>query len=59
LPDGVPLTLFEERAGQPVGAIEQPLHEARVRGWLADEPGLLRPTAQGLEVLNRLLGLFC
>jgi oxygen-independent coproporphyrinogen-3 oxidase len=59
LPDGVPLALFEERAGQPVGAIEEPLHEARVRGWLADEPGVLRPTARGLDVLNRLLGLFC
>jgi oxygen-independent coproporphyrinogen-3 oxidase len=59
LPDGVPLALFEERAGQPVAAIEEPLHEARVRGWLADEPGMLRPTAGGLEMLNRLLGLFC
>ena len=59
LPDGVPLALFEERAGQPVGAIEEPLREAQVRGWLADDPGILRPTAQGLEVLNRLLGLFC
>ncbi len=59
LPDGVPLALFEERAGQPVGAIEGPLREARARGWLADEEGMLRPTASGLEVLNRLLGLFC
>jgi putative oxygen-independent coproporphyrinogen III oxidase len=59
LPHGVPLALFEERAGQPVDAIEEPLHEARARGWLADEPGMLRPTAAGLEVLNRLLGLFC
>jgi putative oxygen-independent coproporphyrinogen III oxidase len=59
LPDGVPLALFEERAGQPAGAIEQPLREARVRGWLADDPGMLRATARGLEVLNRLLGLFC
>ena len=59
LPDGVPLKLFEERAGQPVGAIERPLEEARARGWIADEPGVLRPTASGLEVLNRLLALFC
>jgi oxygen-independent coproporphyrinogen-3 oxidase len=59
LPDGVPLALFEERAGQPVGAIREALDEARVRGWLADEPAMLRPTAAGLEVLNRLLGLFC
>ena len=59
LPDGVPLALFEERAGQPVSTIEEPLREARGRGWLADEPGVLRPTAAGLEVLNRLLALFC
>jgi oxygen-independent coproporphyrinogen-3 oxidase len=59
LRDGVPVALFEERAGQPVGAIEKPLHEARARGWLADEPGVLRPTVSGFELLNRLLGLFC
>jgi putative oxygen-independent coproporphyrinogen III oxidase len=59
LPHGVPLALFEQRAGQPVGAIERPLDEARARLWLADEPGMLRPTASGLDMLNRLLGLFC
>jgi putative oxygen-independent coproporphyrinogen III oxidase len=59
LPEGVPVALFEERAGQTVGAIEEGLHAARARGWLADEPGVLRPTASGLEVLNRLLALFC
>jgi oxygen-independent coproporphyrinogen-3 oxidase len=59
LPDGVPLALFEERAGQSLAAIEEPLHEARSRGWLADEPGVLRPTASGLDMLNRLLALFC
>ena len=59
LPDGVPLALFEERAGQSVDVIEEPLEEARVRGWLAGEPGILRPTASGLEMLNRLLELFC
>jgi oxygen-independent coproporphyrinogen-3 oxidase len=59
LPEGVPLTLFEERAGQPVASIEESLHEARARGWLAEEPGMLRPTGSGLDMLNRLLGLFC
>jgi putative oxygen-independent coproporphyrinogen III oxidase len=59
LPEGVPLALFEETAGQPVGAIEEPLLAARAHGWIADEPGMLRPTASGLEVLNRLLALFC
>jgi oxygen-independent coproporphyrinogen-3 oxidase len=59
LPEGVPVALFEERAGQAVGAIEEGRHAARACGWLADEPDVLRPTASGLEVLNRLLGLFC
>ena len=59
LPEGVPFTLFEERAGQPVGAIEEGVRLARARGWLADDPGVLRPTASGLEMLNLLLGLFC
>jgi oxygen-independent coproporphyrinogen-3 oxidase len=59
LPDGVPLALFEARAGQSVDAIEKPIEEARARGWLVDEPNMLRPTASGLEMLNRLLALFC
>ncbi|HUL82746.1 MAG TPA: radical SAM family heme chaperone HemW [Gammaproteobacteria bacterium] len=59
LPGGVPVALFEQRAGQELAAIEEPLRDARARGWLAEEPGMLRPTAAGLEVLNRLLALFC
>jgi putative oxygen-independent coproporphyrinogen III oxidase len=59
LPDGVPLALFEQRAGQELAAIEGPLQNARARGWLVDEPGVLRPSAAGLELLNRLLALFC
>jgi len=59
LPDGVPLALFEQRTGQELGAIEGPLRDAYARGWLVDEPDVLRPSAAGLEVLNRLLGLFC
>jgi oxygen-independent coproporphyrinogen-3 oxidase len=59
LPDGVPLALFEQRAGQDVAAIDAPLRDARACGWLVDEPGVLRPSATGLEVLNRLLALFC
>jgi len=57
--DGVPVALFEQRAGQELAALERPLREARARGWLVDEPGVLRPSAAGLEVLNRLLALFC
>jgi oxygen-independent coproporphyrinogen-3 oxidase len=59
LPDGVPLALFEQRAGQELAAIEEPLRDAQARGWLVDEPDVMRPSAAGLEVLNRLLALFC
>jgi len=59
LPDGVPFALFQQRAGQEIAAIERPLRDARTRGWLADEPGVLRPSSAGLEGLNRLLALFC
>jgi putative oxygen-independent coproporphyrinogen III oxidase len=59
LPDGVSRTLFEERAGVPVAAIEPGLRDALARGWLATDPGVLRPTAAGLQMLNPLLALFC
>jgi oxygen-independent coproporphyrinogen-3 oxidase len=58
LPEGVTIACYEERTGQPLSAIEEPIEEARRRGWLAEDPGLLRPTAAGLQVLNALLALF-
>jgi oxygen-independent coproporphyrinogen-3 oxidase len=59
LPAGVPQTLFAERAGVPVAAIEPGVRDALARGWLAADPGVLRPTAAGLQMLNPLLALFC
>ncbi len=56
--DGVPQQWFVERAGLPLEAIAGPHREAVDRGWLADEPGRLRATPAGREVLNRLLELF-
>ena len=58
LVEGVPEQWLVDRAGVPLDAIAGPRREALARGWLADEPGRLRPTAAGREVLNRLLELF-
>jgi putative oxygen-independent coproporphyrinogen III oxidase len=59
LVDGVAVACFESRAGQPLGNIAVPLTVARSRGWLAAEGSMLRPTAQGLQMLNSVLALFC
>lgn len=59
LPDGVPATLFEERTGLGLGAIERELEHARSRGWLGADRDVLVPTAAGLQMLNPLLSLFC
>jgi putative oxygen-independent coproporphyrinogen III oxidase len=59
LPDGVPLQLFEERTGQPAESIEPGRREAIDRGWLTPARDVLEPTAAGLQMLNRLLALFC
>jgi putative oxygen-independent coproporphyrinogen III oxidase len=56
--DGVPGSMFEARAGQPLEAIEAPRRAAVVHGWLAPEVTTLRATSAGLEKLNRLLALF-
>jgi oxygen-independent coproporphyrinogen-3 oxidase len=59
LPGGVPSAWLEERAGIPAVALAGELAEARGRGWLAEDPAVLKPTAAGLEVLNALVALFC
>jgi len=58
LVDGVPTSAFSARAGQPAAAIEPARVAAVERGWLADDPNILRATPRGLEQLNRLLALF-
>ncbi len=59
LPEGVEVDCFEQRTGVAIGSIEAPRAAAATRGWLADEPGLLKATPDGLQHLNALLGLFC
>lgn len=58
LPDGVDVELFEARAGQAVATIAEGRAAAAERGWLVDDPAVLRATPAGLERLNRLLELF-
>ncbi len=55
---GVPLTLFSERTGLPLTAIEKSALAARQQGLLAIDNGYLRPTPLGRRFLNRLIGLF-
>jgi oxygen-independent coproporphyrinogen-3 oxidase len=58
LPEGISVECYVGRTGQPLGAIEEPLQEAVRRGWMAADPGVLQPTASGLQMLNSLLALF-
>jgi oxygen-independent coproporphyrinogen-3 oxidase len=58
LADGVGVEVFEARAGQPVATLAAGRATAVERGWLVDDPAMLRATPAGLERLNRLLELF-
>ncbi|WP_445144695.1 radical SAM family heme chaperone HemW [Dyella sp. Tek66A03] len=56
--DGVPLADFAERTGLPAERIAAALAAARQRGWLTDDPDLLRTTALGQRFLNDVIGAF-
>ena len=58
LPYGVADEVFAARAGQPTANIAAARALGIGRGWLAAEPGVLRATPAGFQVLNRLLELF-
>lgn len=58
LPGGVTVTMFEQRTGQGIEAIAEPLAVAAERGWLGLESEFLRATPAGLRMLNSLLELF-
>jgi len=55
---GVAASLWEQRTGLPLSALDVPLAEARRLGLMEPDPALLRPTALGHRHLNRLLELF-
>jgi oxygen-independent coproporphyrinogen-3 oxidase len=59
LREGIAVAAFEQRAGQPISSIAAPLDAARSRGWLSHDRDVLRPTADGQQLLNALLSLFC
>lgn len=58
LRDGVSIACFEARTGQALGAIQRPLREAIRRGWMSEEPTVLKTTPSGLQFLNLVLALF-
>ncbi|HJU25450.1 MAG TPA: oxygen-independent coproporphyrinogen III oxidase-like protein, partial [Rhodanobacteraceae bacterium] len=58
LVDGIPSGEFPARTGLPEAEIEAPLRMARTRGWLEDDPRILRATALGQRFLNDLIELF-
>jgi oxygen-independent coproporphyrinogen-3 oxidase len=58
LTDGVPLSLFSERTGLPLEAIQKSALAGRHQGLMELTKERLRPTALGRRFLNRLIGLF-
>jgi len=58
LVEGTPATLFEERTGLLLAALEPALSRVRARGLMETDPGRLQPTATGLRFLNDLLQEF-
>ena len=58
LTEGVPVALFEERAGRPLTDIARELEEAERRGLITRDHLRLAPTALGRRFLNDLLQIF-
>jgi putative oxygen-independent coproporphyrinogen III oxidase len=58
LADGIELSRFVERTGQPLAAIDKALGAAAARGLIARDGQRLAPTARGFDFLNDLQQLF-
>ncbi|KPK40671.1 MAG: coproporphyrinogen III oxidase [Gammaproteobacteria bacterium SG8_47] len=58
LVDGFDAQLFVERTGLSLAQIQTPLREAVQRGWLSWREPNVRPSAEGMRVLNEVLLLF-
>ncbi|HET9818601.1 MAG TPA: oxygen-independent coproporphyrinogen III oxidase-like protein, partial [Rhodanobacteraceae bacterium] len=58
LNDGVAPVDFSTRTGLPLEAIEAPLHIARTRGWLLDDPARIQATPLGRRFLNDVIEAF-
>lgn len=51
-------TIFAERAGLPLTAVEKTLRQAKTKGLLTVDDAMIRPTALGQRFLNDLTALF-
>ncbi len=58
LTDGVPLSLFQQRTGQPLSTVEATIKKAQSKGLLTITQDRLQPTLLGQRFLNELLALF-
>jgi oxygen-independent coproporphyrinogen-3 oxidase len=58
LTGGVPLRLFAERTGLPLGAVLEPLDRAEALGLIERDHEKVAPTLRGQRFLNELLQLF-
>ncbi|MDQ8048322.1 radical SAM family heme chaperone HemW [Luteibacter sp.] len=56
--DGVPMADFTQRTGLPPETIAQGLSLCLRRGWLVDDPSVLRTTALGQRFLNDVIEAF-
>lgn len=56
--EGVPTTLFAERTGLPLTAVQKSLHQAQAKGLMETDPVHLKPTPLGRRFLNDLQALF-
>ena len=56
--DGVPMADFPARTGLAPKTIAPALATARARGWLLDDPRLLRTSATGQRFLNDVIASF-
>jgi oxygen-independent coproporphyrinogen-3 oxidase len=58
LADGFDVTLFLERTGLQMAAVDRPLVAAEAKGLIERDHVRIRPTALGRRFLNDLLQLF-
>ena len=58
LTEGVPASLFAERAGFPLASIQREIAQAVARGLLDADPTVLKPTERGRRFLNDLQSIF-
>ena len=56
--EGFPITLYQERTGLPLAALEKSLREAEAAGLLERDWQRIRPSPRGRLFLNSLLERF-